>query len=93
MWYWPSINIAKVEEGDNEQGNTPASSPVIGILTQAQANTRLSAHIQMAHGLFFSHKLSVGFMYNFFGELLSLRLSSLIAFDLDQALSTATRIA
>lgn len=92
MWYWPSINIAKVEEGDNKQGNPPTSSSIIGTLTQTTAYKRLSAQIQMAHGLSFSHKLSVGFMCNSFGKLLSLGLSSLIAFVLDQALATALRV-
>ena len=92
MWYWPSINIAKVEEGDNKQGNTPTSSPITSTLTQAQDYNRLSALIQMAHGLSFSHKLSVGFVRNSSGKLLSLRFSSLIAFDLNQVLSTVLRI-
>ena len=92
MWYWPSISIAKVEEGDNKQGNITSSSPIISIHTKAQDYNRLSAHIQMAYGLCFSHKLSVGFMCDSFGKLLSLRLSSLIAFDLNQALSTVLRV-
>ena len=92
MWYWLSINIPKVEEGDNKEGNTQTSSPIIGALTLAQAYNRLSAHIRMAHGLSFSHKLSVGFMCTSFGKLLSLRLSSLITFDLDQSLATALQV-